>query len=377
MKNYVTRNWTPLSLSPLFFATAFCGAGILSCQGSLSPVYTTLGIFCFCILILFFKKHNRGLIIGISIGAFVSGFVRYDRLVVSYLRTYEQLPNKPFDVYAKVIDLEIKRGNRFASTLTVAVSSLIQEGIIIPSNARLVINLIQAPPLYVGDTIALQGISHKPLRSTSFQRYLQKEGLTTSLYLPCLRYTLHKRPRFSIARGLHTYRSHITQKSSLALSPSCYTLFSTLFLGMKQSHTKSYKELQKHCCYWGILHYLSRSGLHALLITYVLATFLRLFPLPFFLKETILVLCMVIYYCLTWPSIAFTRAFITLLLYKMFTMGGTSYKTLHILSLITLVTLLVNPFQLFSLDFQLSFGLTWTLAWFNEVKLVAKRITSS
>ena len=372
------NQWVPLSVSPLFFATVACCAGIVARHYAVSIVFSGAGILGLCAVLLFLcKKSTKMLIAGISIVAFFGAYLRYDRVLTDHLNTYKQLPRQSFDAYAQVIDLEVKRGSRFTSKITVALSSCIKNGIQVPSNAHLVINLIQAPALCVGDSILIHRISHKPLTSRSFEQYLHKEGLTTSLYLPRLSYTLHKRPLYSLTRWRYNCRNRLAKRLSVALSPPCYTLFCTLFLGMKQSHSSYYKKLQTYCSYWGIMHYLSRSGLHALIVTGVLAWFLRFIPLHFFLKEGILVLGILLYHSLTWPSIAFVRALSTLLLYKLFTIGGSSYKTLQILSLITGGVLLINPLQLFSLDFQLSFGLTWTLAWFNEVRLVAKRTAPS
>ena len=101
---------------------------------------------------------------------------------------------------------------------------------------------------------------------------------------------------------------------------------------------------------------------------------LRFFPLHFFLKQLILLLLVLLYHLFTFPSISFLRALITYILYKICVFQNLSYNPLHILSLTTFGVLLVNPFQLFFLDFQLSFGLTFALAWFNEVRLRRQRL---
>ena len=178
----------------------------------------------------------------------------------------------------------------------------------------------------------VHGICHKPSRNNLLKRSFLKEGITASLYMPHLTYTLLNRPLYSYARWRSDYRNRITARLAQTLSPRSYTLFCALFLGMKQSQNKEYKELHAYCAYWGILHYLSRSGLHALLITGVLSSFLRYVPLHFFLKELLMAFCIIIYHSLTWPSIPFTRAFITFLLYKLFAFRRISYKALHILS---------------------------------------------
>ena len=373
MQHYSSKYWITLSLSPLFFATLTCCGGILAYEYALSLLYSYAALLTVYSVLFFFKKNNLLLIAVVSTLSFFGGYSRYKQVLSSHITTYKQLPTKPFDACGHIIESEIKRDSRFPSTLSIALSSINRGKKRVPYNAHIVIHLMKAPPLCVGDSISIRGISHKPLRSLSFQRYLYKEGLTTSLYMPSLIYTLHKRPQYSLARWQSAYKQRLTTRLSKTLSPLCYTLFCTLFLGMKQPQNKHYKQLQKYCSYWGIMHFLSRSGLHAVLIMGIVGQILRLLPVPFLGKELISALCMLIYHSLSWPSIAFTRALTTLLLYKLFTLQRNTYKTLHILSLTTLGVLLVNPLQLFALDFQLSFGLTWTLAWFNEVRLLAKR----
>ncbi len=94
-----------------------------------------------------------------------------------------------------------------------------------------------------------------------------------------------------------------------------------------------------------------------------LLSFIRI---PWIIVQILLFLLLGIYYLLSWPSVSFIRACIAWLCYQGFSLTGKSTRALHIISLTTLIVLLINPYQLFFLDFQLSFGLTCVLAWWQE-----------
>ncbi|MBA3752021.1 ComEC/Rec2 family competence protein [Candidatus Dependentiae bacterium] len=373
LKNHFTDHFISLSLSPVFFATVACCAGILSCHYNMSLLFISVTFLCIYQFLFFLKKTDIHLIAVLCGVAYGGAYYRYESLVSHNKASYEVLPKKPFNACARVIDLETCTKAKFKTILTVALTSLEKEDTHIPFTENLRINVIDTPELLVDDIITLRALTYKPPKNSSFRQYLFKEGILASLYCVKLNYTLHKRPRYSFGRWRAYLRDRITKRLSYSLSPASYSLFCALFLGKKLSDSGFYKELRAYCTYWGIVHYLARSGLHVVLIASTLSIFLRLIPVHFFLKEALLLLFILIYHGLTWPSVSFNRALITLILYKIYTLQSLDFKTLHILSITTLIILFINPLQLFFLDFQLSFGLTGALAWFNEVKLVSAR----
>ena len=130
----------------------------------------------------------------------------------------------------------------------------------------------------------------------------------------------------------------------------------------------------KYCSYWGIVHYLARSGIHVVLTVSCWELVMRFIPLHFFIKQLILILLILVLHLFTWPSISFMRAVTTFLLSKGCTLSSLAFQPIHILSLTTFFTLVAYPLYLFSLDFQLSFGLTFVLAWLYEVRLQIQQL---
>lgn len=220
-------------------------------------------------------------------------------------------------------------------------------------------------PLLVADRVSFSDVVFKKPSSEDFAWYLQKEGIYQTIFLTKPRYTLLHRPRRSLWRKIAREREQLLVRCKKKLSPAAYALFSLVFFGNKHVHKKQLEAQQHYFRLWGISHHLARSGLHLVLLVVFLSFFFNFLPLPFFLKQFLLLFIMIIYALLSWPSISFTRALITFLLYKLCTFMELPIPFMHIVTMVTLLVLLFNPSQLFFLDFQLSFGLTFALAWIN------------
>jgi competence protein ComEC len=153
-----------------------------------------------------------------------------------------------------------------------------------------------------------------------------------------------------------------------AMNETTFTLFASIFLGYKQLSKQITDITKNHFMTWGVTHYLARSGLHMIIFIFIWQFILAFLPLPWFFKELILILVGLTYGLLSWSSISFIRAFLTFLLYKWCNLLSKQINVLHLLATVCLIVLLANPIQLFFLDFQLSFGLTFALACFNQIQ---------
>ena len=153
------------------------------------------------------------------------------------------------------------------------------------------------------------------------------------------------------------------------MNASSFTFFSSLFLGNK-TNSFHYEKLKDHFKRWGLSHYLARSGLHLILFIALWQFLLRFIPLAFIIKHLILSCIVVLYFIFSWPSLPFIRSCITYFVYFIYILCNKQIDSLHILTLVTWLILLSNPVQLFSLDFQLSFGLTFALIWFSRLQRV-------
>lgn len=201
----------------------------------------------------------------------------------------------------------------------------------------------------------------------NYKRYLIKEQLLGHINSN-RPFKLIKRPHYSFNRWLTQKRNALLTKASQQLSPQTFTLFASIFWGKKELDPAQMDPIKDHFKVWGILHYLARSGLHLLLFVILWGWLLSWAPLPFNAKQIFMAFLIIGYHLLSWPSISFIRSIVLFLFYKICLLYDLQINTLHLLALTCIIILVINPFQLFFLDFQLSFGLTFALAWLTTLQ---------
>ena len=150
-------------------------------------------------------------------------------------------------------------------------------------------------------------------------------------------------------------------------------LFSTIFLGAHTRDKNTFDDIREDFITWGIAHYLARSGLHLIVIIVMLMFFLKKIPLNFSVKQIIILFFVICYSLFSWTSISYLRAFLMLILHMICRACSVEYQPFHIMMITTLCVVLDNPFQLFFLDFQLSFLLTGALAWHSFLQEYKKK----
>ena len=220
----------------------------------------------------------------------------------------------------------------------------------------------------VADKLELSPVTIKTAQTTTlsgnpaFADYLIKENILAVIFLNKKNnITLLERPKNSLSRWLWQKTEKLWHEVKMKLSPLASRYYSLLFLGNKSYGDLT--ELRERFNLWGLAHYLARSGLHIIIFIMIWRYLLSFFPLHIFLKKIILILLCIIYHLLSWPSISFLRAYYVFLFLQTGTLLHQQTNFFHLLTLICLLILLFNPMQLFFLDFQLSFGLTFALAW--------------
>jgi len=167
---------------------------------------------------------------------------------------------------------------------------------------------------------------------------------------------------------INTIKSRINDAQKNNLSKATQSMVGSIFLGQSEFLTTNTRSLFE---VWGISHYLARSGLHLILMASLLIWLLQLcnFPLNFIRFFTLVLT--ILYHLISTPSISFFRALsMNLLIAGAFFLGETA-AILHLFSFVTLATILSNPFVVYGLDFQLSFGISGALIFiFNIIRKI-------
>jgi competence protein ComEC len=311
---------------------------------------------------------SRTVLIGLM-GAlfFAAGAWRYSYTTDQAKNLYTYLNKKQFSLEGEVISIESRKEGRIKQLILLRSSSVCLDKEMNHSlDANFQLYLTKPSNLQVGDVICVHNLTTKKTND-SYERYLIKEQIAASFFASNLEHVLICRPSFSFKRFLHNLRENVLMGCKKKLSKKTFSFFSSVFLGNKSYKGNLMQEPKEHCKTWGISHYLARSGLHMVIFVYILSLLINAIPVQFFIKQLILIFIGTLYYLLSWPSISFIRAFASFLLFKACALSTMPSLLIHVLSIITIAVLLHNPIQLLFLDFQLSFGLTCALAWFNHI----------
>ena len=202
----------------------------------------------------------------------------------------------------------------------------------------------------------------------SYGRYLHRAGITHTAHVLHENITLLRRPSISFARLISHISKRLHHAMQSALGDKTKNLLCQMFLGTSRDDAA----MQNQFLYLGVSHLLARSGLHVALYLLLWQLLLSLLPVPFIVRNIVLVLLALLYGLLTSVSISFMRALCFFVLYQARTILGRDVRALHLLFLLCLCMLLYNPYHLFFLDFGLTFSLTCAFAFAYSRKPYAK-----
>lgn len=257
---------------------------------------------------------------------------------------------------------------RFKAVMHIDVSTIATPEEIIHCNQTIALYVRDIPNLLVGDIVEIDNITFKKTSRGSFATYLLKEKIAATLFIETLSYTLIKRPAFSAKRTISLFKNKVLYQLKKKINSETFQLFSSIFLGNRTAVKKQMDTTKEPFKIWGTSHYLARSGLHLVIFVIIWHFILGLLPLSYLLKQLFLLLLIFTYALLSWSSVSFERALLMVIIYKLCTISGSACHYVHLIIFVTALVLCNNPYQLFFLDFQLSFGLTFALAWFNYIQ---------
>ncbi len=342
--------------------------------------YIPFSAWLFCIFFsYYFSFHSkRALMIATS---FIIGCASFQSQL-SQQAIYHQFLNQPIDLEVSISDEQVRDHPYLKHSYTGTLKKIIAGDTEIPfyfSTKKMTFYAYKKLDLNIADTIHIANVTLKKPNSESMNNYFINENILGMLVLDGNQFTKLNQPRwlnhprFSFWRWIHTQRNALVFTLKAHLHPTTFAFFSLLFLGNKSIPKKRLSSLKEQFKRWGLLHYLARSGLHLVLFVILWELLLKMLPLPFIFKHILLLAITITYFLLTWTSISFFRSYCAFLLYKLGILANRQTNSLHILTVITALLLLSNPMYLFFLDFQLSFGITFLLAWLNQLNLQKNR----
>ena len=262
-----------------------------------------------------------------------------------------------------IVEIKSIQDKKWLQLYVVSIESIDDQ--ILWMQGRLQCTISKSAPYQEGDLILITKES-KNIRlhqKNEFDLYLAKEQLWGWLYLKpenCL-LIRHNQSK------MQSYFFQIKQNVKTAykgLQEPARTLYGTLFLGIDKVLPQD--PLKHVFNYWGIIHYLARSGLHIMLFVFLWRTVF--YYLCGRKRSWIYVVApfVCIYVLVTPGSISFMRGVWSFLLLMIALLIKRPYHLPHLLVMLAVLFLFYNPYILFFLDFQLSFSLTYTLLMLQE-----------
>lgn len=359
----------PLNAHPLLYCTFMFAIGITAQSSGHSFCAYIIYALIIIVLISLSYKHKK-LVYAACALSFIGGALNYQRQMTTHVQLNNLINNNEFEVIGHVSSITTLKNQRMAQSITITTEQIKISSIIgawVKTEKTIQLYTTQKTALMVADRVHIKNLAIKTAKNNSYSFYLIKEQIDASLFAPSVQYTILERPKHSVGRLIFSLRNRILFQAQKKLNPQAFALFASIFLGNRVDSKKAMAEPKESYKIWGISHYLARSGLHLVIVVFVWDFLLNFLPISFLFKQ-IAMLFLAIFYCFcSWSSISFLRAFAVFILYKACLITRLPINVLHLLSIVTLGVLIFNPAQLFFLDFQLSFGLTYALAWFNHI----------
>ncbi len=339
------------------------------------------------------KKSEFYNLIGISLICFFAGSVRNQHVVSDYDNKINILAYKKLELYAKVLDVTKFKQKNMPYKLSLEIQDLseniAQAGYIKTDtknfdaykNKIIYIYTKTDPNLKIGDKIKLKDIELKKSDNKEFKRYLIKEEILSNLFILNLESKItklteitetnfpEKQKNLSWYDKITVFKNKLIKKIENKLSPKSFAYFSLVFFGYKNISEDIFTQVKKDFSYWGLSHYIARAGLHLLMVILILQILTAFMPISYSAKKILSIILITIYAVLSWSTIGFLRSLIMFFIYNLCNFLYLPVQAINIVSLTCFMVLLHNPSQLFFLDFQLSFGITFALALYNILKV--------
>lgn len=365
--HFFTKHFYLINIPPLLAITLCFIIGII--WHTTAALFLMIFISLLCLSLLLYTKQIAFLtqLTLCSFFMYVGAYL-HQKDLNDYHDFYTFTHEQQVAITGTVIDKnEVISNYKKMTSITVAIDTVSTKNQNKTNNKLLLLYTEKHNIATVGDFIELVNIKCKKPSNESFQIYQIKEQIVATIFDNAPECTIIHHPRWSLRYYIWQQKQRLLTQLTQKLSGNGFRFFSSLFLGNRACIKTELEETNEQFKTWGISHFLARSGLHLALFIFIWQIIFSIIPFPLFIKQMIISLLSCIYFILTWTSAPFTRSFALFILNKICLFTKIPFHLLHYLTLVCFGFLLYCPLYLFFLDFQLSFALTFALAWFNQL----------
>jgi len=365
------RWFIPLNLHPLVYGTSAYLLGIWwQATQDICPFILTL--ISLIVLSCCSDRRIFPTIALVFVGAYTLGALRLYHQQQTLDALYKKTDNRHYRGSGIITDIARHHHTffkyRIAINLTTLTDIKTNELFTPPTATSIQVYVHDMHDIRVDDTICINDLHVKKPHAHEQKRYALRSWVIATLFGTSSSLEVLHRPTLSYARWIFDQREKLWNTLRTQLAPATRNLVGSIFLGNKAESSATKPSIISRFAVWGISHHLARSGLHLVIFVILWHVLLRMVPMPNRYRHLIIILLAMVYYLLSWPSLSFNRACLAFLLYKICTFQQIKIDAMHTIAWVTLFFLITTPAHLLCLDFQLSFGLTSILAWFNHTR---------
>jgi ComEC/Rec2-related protein len=349
-----------LLLVPAFLPMAFLIAGILlaffSVHWFISNILLVIAIYC-----LLGESENPGRLMLLSCCS-IWGFLSFQTNNNAFCLAKQKLVRSE-PITGWVSSLEPSSTKQYPWRMQIYLTDPLLNGYYIDLFLR------QKPNAWVNDKVAITlPKSRQKREKEDLFLFLRKEKIIETIFAHSVYPKILYRPTISISRRCTSIKNRILFCLKKNIAPITEKLINAMVLGRKPVRDEEWFFIQDSMQKWGIIHYLARSGLHVTLIIILIFSVFRWIPLPLSFKKLAAIALLAFFTLLTWMSVSFQRAVSTFSLGVLAQCFYQPTQSMQLLCISAIITCLLNPWQIFFLDFQLSFLMTGFLILFFDHK---------
>lgn len=330
-------------------------------------IYINFILLCCCLLLIttvFIKRQWSLKIFSTLLLSIVIGNYLHQQQINEFHDFKSKVNLNSFNVAGTVVDYNRIDNSAFKYRLIFCTDLFENQNKKINANKLIAVYTKKLASINIGEQIILKDLNFNFSGETNFENYLIKNQLTASVFTSELSFEKTKlAPAWSFAK----YRQMLLKKINYTMSDRTKIMFNSIFLGYKPENKNETLELKNKFQFWGIIHYLARSGLHLAIISTMWQTICTVLTIPILYSNLITLFFVLLFYLLTWSALPFIRALVLIACYRVCHFLEIQVHLLHLLNLSCIAILIYNPIALFFLDFQLSFILTYGLVFLNEI----------
>lgn len=353
---------------------------LIFCSGIITAAYIKIPFLIFCLVTslfltssIIFLKQNRKFNIFILCAAFFLG--------AALLRSSQILPNchiaklipyKSDSVsLIGVIDNDPTYQNERASFILKIEKLKINENWV-KAYGKVLVRVFKKNNFTYGDRLFLSGNLYRPFSFSkgefNYRGYLRHQGIY--LILSVKKNSIVKKLNKNAGNLLKSFALRIRHRMKGAivkdLSPFSAGILNAIILGERQNLPAYVKDILMKS---GTVHIIAISGLHLGIVAFIILLILKIIKIPRRPRYILAISFLIAYCILTGAKPPVVRATVmgSILLFGYFLKREVNIY--NSLSLAALIILLINPWQLFEVSFQLSFLSVISIVWLSpEIK---------